>query len=79
MTTQEFSSELKYETAIHLFRVLLSKGLLTPDEYTIIDTKLRSDFAPIIGTLYPLKVPNYGQNDLINLENDGTMCHTENG
>lgn len=78
MTKEDFSSELNYETVMHLFRILLSKEFISPEEYTIIDTKLRSDFAPIIGTLYPLKEPKRGQNNLIISDNDGNMCHTEN-
>ena len=40
MTKQEFKNEKKYLQAIAIAKDLLDQKLLTPEEYTVIDTKL---------------------------------------
>lgn len=59
MSEATFQAELKYQTAVSIAKNLRSQGLLTDEEYTIIDTKLQADFAPSLGTLL-------SENDLIN-------------
>jgi hypothetical protein len=44
MTKQEFKSEKKYLQAIAIAKNLLDQKLLTPEEYTVIDTKLREKY-----------------------------------
>lgn len=51
MTTQELTAEKKYLMAMHMADDLRKKGLLTPDEYAVIDTKMRAKYGPIFGTL----------------------------
>lgn len=46
-----FRAELQYQTAISIAKNLRSQGLLTEDEYAVIDTKLLADFSPPLGTL----------------------------
>ncbi len=53
-----FDAELKYQTAIAIVKSLREKGLLTDEEYAVIDTNLHNIFAPSLGTLL-------SENDLI--------------
>lgn len=51
MSKEQFEAEKDYQTLIHLARMLLKKGLLTEDEYAIIDTRLQEKYRPLFGTL----------------------------
>lgn len=51
MSETAFHAELQYQTAVSIVKNLLAQGLLTKEEYTVIDTKLRADFKPPLGTL----------------------------
>jgi len=70
MTEKQFKDELTFEVVMSIFKNLYDKGIITAEEFAIIETKQRSKFSPILGTLYP-------QNPLINDTNDGNMYHTE--
>lgn len=59
MSETAFRAELQYQTAVSIAKKLLGQGLLTEEEYAVIDTKLRADFEPALGTLL-------SENDLIN-------------
>lgn len=43
--------EVMYQASMHFFRKWLSDGLITKEEYAIIDTKMNEKYHPIIGTL----------------------------
>lgn len=58
MSETAFQAELKYQTAISIAKNLRSQGLLTEEEYAVIDTNLHNIFAPSLGTLL-------SENDLI--------------
>lgn len=58
MSETMFSAELNYQSAISIAKNLRSQGLLTEEEYAIIDTNLRAEFSPSLGTLF-------AENDLI--------------
>lgn len=51
MSETAFRAELQYQTAISIAKNLLGQGLLTEEEYAVIDTKLVADFEPTLGTL----------------------------
>lgn len=51
MSETQFSAEMNYLTAISIIKNLRKKGLLTEEEYTVIDTKLRAEFKPSLATL----------------------------
>ena len=70
MTREQFERERCYETTMSYFKILMVRGFITSEEYAIIDTKMRSKYTPLLGSLYP-------QNDLIIQGNDGNMCNTE--
>ncbi|MCR1934520.1 hypothetical protein NSA27_07415 [Clostridium tepidum] len=44
MTKQEFEAEKKYLLAVSIAKNLLEKKLLTDEEYSVIDTKLREKY-----------------------------------
>lgn len=70
MTDKQFECERHYELTMACFRTLMVRGLITADEYAIIDTNMRAKYSPLLGSLYP-------QKPLIYKENDGNMCNTE--
>lgn len=51
MTEIQFQAEKRYQVAISMAKALLEKGLLTQEEYAVIDTKLLEKFQPALGTL----------------------------
>ena len=58
MSDSVFNAELQYQIAVSIAKELLSQGLLTKEEFAVIDTKLKNDFKPTLGTLF-------SENDLI--------------
>lgn len=59
MNDSMFNAELQYQTTISIAKNLRSQGLLTEEEYAVIDTNLQAAFSPSLGTLL-------SENDLIN-------------
>jgi hypothetical protein len=51
MTEQQFQAEKRYQVALAIAKALLEKGLLTQEEYYVIDTILLEKFQPALGTL----------------------------
>lgn len=58
MSEEMFTAEMRYQVAVSLARKLLTQGLLTEEEYAVIDTILLKEIGPSLGTLL-------SQNDLI--------------
>ena len=59
MSEATFQAELQYQAAISIAKNLRSQGLLTEEDYAVIDTNLQAVFSPSLGTLL-------SENDLIN-------------
>lgn len=51
MSETAFQAEMLYQTAISIAKNLRIQGLLTEEEYAVIDTKLQAEFSPSLGTL----------------------------
>lgn len=51
MSETMFDAELQYQFALSIAKNLLSKGLLTEEEYAVIDTNLVQILHPTLGTL----------------------------
>lgn len=51
MSDTAFQAEMLYQTAISIAKNLRIQGLLTEEEYAVIDTKLQDEFSPSLGTL----------------------------
>lgn len=45
-------NEITYLVTMKLFQKMVECGLLTTEEYCVIDTKMRTKYAPKIGTLF---------------------------
>ena len=53
MTEEQFDREKRYQASMNMFQAMLKDGIITEEQYAIIDTKMREKYQPIIGTLYP--------------------------
>ena len=51
MTEIQFQAEKRYQVAISIAKSLVEKGILTQEEYVVIDTNLLEKFQPTLGTL----------------------------
>ena len=49
---QMSQNELTYLVTMKLFQKMLESGLITTEEYAVIDTKMRAKYSPKIGTLF---------------------------
>jgi len=52
MSEEQFSAEKQYQASLLLAKILREKGLLTEDEYAVIDTILLEKYKPSLGTLF---------------------------
>lgn len=52
MTKDQFTAEKQYQASLLLAKNLREKGLLTEEEYTVIDTILLEKYGPLLGTLF---------------------------
>jgi hypothetical protein len=51
MSDEQFEREKLYQASMEMFRMMLENGLITEDEYMVIDTRMKEKYTPIIGTL----------------------------
>ena len=51
MNEDQFEREKLYQATMNMFRSMLKKGLITEEQYTIIDTKMLQKYQPLLGTL----------------------------
>lgn len=51
MNDEQFEREKLYQASMEMFRKMLDQGLITEEEYEVIDTKMNEKYRPIIGTL----------------------------
>jgi hypothetical protein len=52
MNEEQFEREKLYQASMNMFQAMLKDGLITEEQYAIIDTKMREKYRPIIGTLF---------------------------
>ena len=52
MTKEQLRDDMRYQEALSVAKSMLEKGLITPDEYAEIDTKLLQTFRPYLGSLF---------------------------
>lgn len=52
MTEEQFKAEKLYQASLALARSMLKKGLVTANEFAIIDTILLDKYRPLLGTLF---------------------------
>lgn len=56
MTKEQFNREKHYGAAMALAQEMLSKGIITEDDYKVIDTMFTEKYRPLIGAIsqFPL-------------------------
>ena len=52
MNEDQFEREKLYQATMNMFRSMLKRGLITEEQYTIIDTKMLQKYQPLLGTLF---------------------------
>lgn len=52
MTDNQFNREMKYQASMNLFHSMLDNGLLTKEQYDVIDTKMKAKYKPLLATLF---------------------------
>ena len=52
MTEEQFDREKRYQASMNMFRTMLKNGLITEEQYAIIDTKMLEKYRPLLGTLF---------------------------
>ena len=52
MNEDQFEREKLYQATMNMFRSMLKKGLITEEQYAIIDTKMLGKYRPLLGTLF---------------------------
>lgn len=51
MTTEQLKREMNYRASMAMVKSMLNKGLVTKQEYRVIDTKLTKKYEPVLGSL----------------------------
>ena len=52
MNEDQFEREKLYQATMNMLRSMLKKGLITEEQYAIIDTKMLQKYQPLLGTLF---------------------------
>jgi hypothetical protein len=52
MNEDQFEREKLYQASMNMFQAMLKDGIITEEQYAIIDTKMKEKYQPIIGTLF---------------------------
>lgn len=52
VTEEQFDREKRYQASMNMFRTMLKNGLITEEQYAIIDTKMLEKYRPLLGTLF---------------------------
>lgn len=53
MTHEQLEHEMNYRAALALAKSILSQGVITEDDYRVINTIMISKFRPLLAGLYP--------------------------
>jgi len=52
MNDEQFQRETAYQATMNMFQAMLKKGLITAEQYAIIDTNMLQKYRPLLGTLF---------------------------
>lgn len=52
MNDEQFNRELRYQASMNFFTAMLEKGLISREQYDVIDTKMLEKYQPLLGTLF---------------------------
>lgn len=61
VTEEQFDREKRYQASMNMFRTMLKNGLITEEQYAIIDTKMLEKYRPLLGTFFRnlLAIPGF--------------------
>ena len=48
----QFEREKLYQASMSMFRVMRENGIITEEQYALIDTKMLQKYQPLLGTLF---------------------------
>lgn len=51
VTEEQFDREKRYQASMNMFRTMLKNGLITEEQYAIIDTKMLEKYRPLFGDI----------------------------
>ena len=49
---EQFEREKLYQASMSMFRMMRENGLITEEQYALIDTKMLQKYQPLLGTLF---------------------------
>lgn len=52
MNDEQFQRESIYQATMNMFQTMQKNGLITAEQYAIIDTKMLQKYRPLLGTLF---------------------------
>lgn len=52
MNEEQFEREKLYQATMNMFQGMLKAGVITEEQYAIIDTKMLEKYQPLLGTLF---------------------------
>ncbi len=52
MNEDQFEREKLYQATMNMFQGMLKAGVITEEQYAIIDTKMLEKYRPLLGTLF---------------------------
>ena len=52
MNEDQFEREKLYQATMNMFHGMLKSGIITKDQYAIIDTRMLEKYKPLLGTLF---------------------------
>lgn len=52
MNEDQFEREKLYQAIMNMFQGMLKAGVITEEQYAIIDTKMLEKYRPLLGTLF---------------------------
>ena len=52
MNEDQFEREKLYQSTMNMFQGMLHKGVITTEQYDVIDTKMLQKYRPLLGSLF---------------------------
>lgn len=53
MTHEQLQREFQYRAAMSLVKELLKRGVISDEEYRMVDARMIKHFQPVLSSLYP--------------------------
>ena len=52
MDDEQFEREKLYQATMNMFRAMLEKGIITEEQYNVVDTNMLQKYRPLLGGLF---------------------------